>query len=90
MKWFKSLCFLGIALLLACQNNDKTAELAAKEQQLAAREQQLKEDTLAAREQAVALREKAAAQAAAATSAEFRKGGSTIPRVASLAARPST
>lgn len=61
------LCCLGIALLLGCQNNDKTADLAAREQQLTAREQQLKEDTLAAREQAVALREQAAAHVTAAT-----------------------
>jgi hypothetical protein len=57
---------LMVAQLLACQSNDKAAELAAKEAQLAAREQQLKADTLAAREQAVALREQAAARATAA------------------------
>lgn len=67
MKWLKQLRFLGIALLFACQNNDKAAELAAKEQQLAAREQQLKEETLATRERAVAFREQAAARVAAAT-----------------------
>jgi hypothetical protein len=66
MKWLKQLGFLGFAGLLACQSNDKAAELAAKEQQLAAREQQLKEETLAAREQAVALREQAAVRAVAA------------------------
>jgi hypothetical protein len=67
MKWLKPLRFLGVALVLACQNNDKAAELAAKEAQLAAREQQLKEEALVAREQAVALREQAAARPTAAT-----------------------
>jgi outer membrane murein-binding lipoprotein Lpp len=67
MKWLKPVRFLGVALLLACQNNDKAAELAAKEQQLAAKEQQLKEEALAAREQAVALREQSAARVAAVT-----------------------
>lgn len=58
---------LIVALLFACQSNDKAAELAAKEAQLAAREQQLKEEKLAAREQAVALREQAAGHVAAVT-----------------------